>query len=240
MAIPEKTSQQEAMEWGYEVANGPDQWCCLKNEYSACGHGHAQSPIDLTGAAMTTLKPIQFNYQAVPLAIFNNGHTIQVRYAPGSCICYNEKTYDLLQFHFHQPSEHTIDGEPCAMELHLVHRHAGSGNMAVIAVMIVEGDETNTAYCPIFDHLPTEVGEPDAEPAGTINARDLLPDDSRHFFTYEGSLTTPPCSEIVRWLVLAEPVRLSREQLATFGAIYDHNARPVQPLNNRDLFTNAG
>ncbi len=244
MALIERSKWTDATgqhdEWGYEADNGPHKWCCLKNEYSVCGDGHAQSPIDLSGAAVTQLKPIDFNYQSVPLAIFNNGHTIQVNYAPGSCVCYNEKHYDLLQFHFHQPSEHTIEGQPCAMELHLVHRNAESGNMAVVAVMIVEGDEDNEAYATIFDHLPAEIGEPQPYPRLTINAWDLLPQDRRTFYTYEGSLTTPPCTEIVRWLVLAEPVALSAEQLATFGALYDHNVRPVQPLNNRDLFTNAG
>lgn len=233
-------TNNEDIDWGYEKNNGPDQWCCLKNEYSVCRDGHAQSPIDLTGAAVTELKPIQFNYQPVPLAILNNGHTIQVNYAPGSCVCYNEKQYELLQFHFHQPSEHTIDGRPCAMELHLVHRNAATGGMAVVAVMIMEGEAENEAYQQVFRHLPAQECSAETHPTTMINARDLLPQHTRCFYTYEGSLTTPPCTEVVRWLVLAEPVMLSAEQLTTFGAIYDHNARPVQPLYNRDLFTNLG
>jgi len=234
----EEASSQEGLEWGYEEENGPEQWCCLKDEFAVCEQGRAQSPIDLTGATQARLTPIYFNYQPAPLAIFNNGRTIQVKYTGESCISCNEKRYDLVQFHFHQPSEHTIDGERCAMELHLVHKDVASGNLAVVGVMLIQGDEENAAYQPIFDNLPAEVGDPDPQAAPLFNPADLLPDDLSHYFTYEGSLTTPPCSEIVRWLLLAQPVALSARQLATFGALYDHNARPVQPLNHRDLFTN--
>jgi len=229
----------QEVEWGYEGEGGPEAWGSLSQEYAVCGEGSSQSPIDVAGATNTTLTPISFSYEDTPLAIFNNGHTIEVEYHEGSSIVYNEKTYDLLQFHFHQPSEHTIDGETFAMELHLVHRNA-NGNLAVVGVMIAEGEATNEAYSVVFDNLPTQVGEPDEEAELTINVADLLPMDTETFFTYEGSLTTPPCTEIVRWLVLAEPVTLSTEQIAAFGAIYDNNARPVQPLNTRDLFTNQG
>lgn len=144
----------------------------------------------------------------------------------------------MIQFHFHKPSEHTIDGQSFPMELHIVHRNPANGALAVVGVMLAEGDEANAAYSIVFDNLPAEEGEPDEESALTINVADLLPEDTETFFTYEGSLTTPPCSEIVRWLVLAQPVTLSSEQIAAFGAIYEVNARPVLPLNTRDLFTN--
>lgn len=225
--------------WGYEDDNGPDVWADLSSDYAACGEGMAQSPIDLTEATTTSLTPITFEYEEVPMAVFNNGHTIEVEYEEGSYIVYNEKHYDVLQFHFHQPSEHTLDGQSFPMELHIVHR-SESGGLAVIGVMMAEGDEPNTAYATLFDNLPAEVSEPDEETTMTINVADLLPADTDTFYTYEGSLTTPPCSEIVRWLVLAEPVYLSADQIAAFGSIYDHNARPVQPLNERDLFTNQG
>lgn len=226
--------------WGYEEENGPANWHCLGEEFAACSEGTAQSPIDLTGATMTPLQPITFDYQVMPLAIFNNGHTIQVNAAPGSQVIYNEKTYELVQFHLHSPSEHLIDGKTCAMELHLVHKHIASDALAVVGVMLIEGEADNQSYRTVFDHLPVEVGQPDAETALHINPADLLPDDPTRFYTYEGSLTTPPCSEIVRWLVLANPVALSAQQLAAFGAIYNGNARPVQPLNNRDLFIDQG
>lgn len=223
-------------EWGYEGDTGPDAWGDVS---AVCGEGASQSPVNIADAAQTSLTPIEFHYEAVPLAIFNNGHTIEVEYHEGSSIVYNEKTYNVLQFHFHQPSEHTIDGETFPMELHIVHQNPVTGGLAVVGVMLQEG-ETNEAYSAVFDNLPPEESEPDEATELTISAADLLPEHTDAYFTYEGSLTTPPCSEIVRWLVLAEPVTLSAEQIAAFGAIYDNNARPVQPLNTRDLFTNAG
>lgn len=229
-----------AEEWGYEGDIGPDNWGELSEDYAVCGEGTSQSPINISDATATTLTPITFNYEEVPMAIFNNGHTIEVEYHEGSSIVYNEKTYNVLQFHFHQPSEHTIDGEAFPMELHIVHQNPESGNLAVVGVMLAEGDESNEAYSAVFDNLPAEVGEPDEETEMMINVADLLPMDTETYFTYEGSLTTPPCTQIVRWLVLAEPVVLSAEQIEAFGAIYDNNARPVQPLNTRDLFTNGG
>lgn len=227
-------------EWGYEGETGPAEWANLSPEFAACGEGASQSPIDITGAVNASLIPIAFNYEETPLAIFNNGHTIEVEYHEGSSIVYNEKTYDVLQFHFHQPGEHTIDGESFAMELHIVHQDAASGNLAVVGVMLAEGDTDNEAYSIVFDNLPAEEGEPDEEAELSVNVADLLPADTSTYFTYEGSLTTPPCTQIVRWLVLAEPVELSTAQLEAFGAIYDNNARPVQPLNTRNLFTNGG
>ncbi len=145
----------------------------------------------------------------------------------------------MLQFHFHQPSEHTIDGQSFAMELHIVHQEPTSGNLAVVGVMLAEGEPSTDAYDVLFENLPAVEGEPDEETEITVNVADLLPADTETFFTYEGSLTTPPCSEIVRWLVLSKPVTLSSEQIAAFGAIYDDNNRPVQPLNTRDLFTSG-
>ncbi len=235
-----QSPQPDAPMWGYDEENGPAHWHCLEDEFMLCGEGKAQSPIDLTRAAVTSLQPITFDYHEMPLAIFNNGRTIQVKTTPGSQIIYNEKAYDLLQFHFHQPSEHTIEGEPSAMELHLVHRNATSGNLAVVGVMLVQGQADNDSYRAVFDHLPADIGEPDEKTERKINPAHLLPDDPTRFYTYEGSLTTPPCSEIVRWLVLANPVALSAAQLAAFGSIHCGNVRPVQPLNNRDLFTNQG
>ncbi len=227
-------------EWGYGEDNGPEQWAKLSADYALCCEGRAQSPINLSGAAVTRLTPIEFHYAAAPLAIFNSGRTIQVNYAEGSYIVYNGKIYNLLQFHFHKPGEHTIDGQGFAMELHLVHSHPATGNLAAVAVMIEAGDATNAAYRPVFDNLPTAVGAPDEKTARMFNAADLLPEDTSAYFTYEGSLTFPPCSENVRWLVLATPVRLSTAQIAAFGAICAGNTRPLQPLNNRDLFTNRG
>ncbi len=226
-------------EWGYEGDIGPENWASISEDYLVCGEGMSQSPIDITEAVDVSLTGIEFEYEAVPMAIFNNGHTIEVEYEAGSSIVYQEKSYNVLQFHFHQPSEHTIDGESFPMELHIVHQNPANGQLAVVGVMLQEGEASPEAFETVFANLPAEEGEPE-ETEIMINAADLLPADTETFFTYEGSLTTPPCSEIVRWLVMAEPVTLTAEQLAAFGAIYDNNARPVQALNTRDLFTNEG
>lgn len=231
------TQDHEDPHWTYEGEEGPANWGELSPDWEACGVGQAQSPIDITEAQPVSLTDIDIAYSDSAINIFNNGHTIQVNYDEGSSITYNEIDYQLLQFHFHHPSEHTVGGIPAAMEIHFVHRSA-NGELAVIGVMLVVGDNTNDAYAPVFDHLPAEMGEPEALEDMSINAADLLPDGAL-FYTYNGSLTTPPCTEIVRWLVMVEPVVLSLEQVEAFGAIFELNARPVQPLNNRDLFVDT-
>jgi len=226
-----------APHWTYDGEEGPENWGELAPEFALCGEGRAQSPIDIHDAQSANLADIAFDYAEVPLAIFNNGHTIQVNYAEGSSITYNENTYALAQFHFHHPSEHTIGGQPAAMEIHFVHKDA-AGNLAVVGVMLVEGAADNAAYAPIFDNLPAEQSDPAASPAESINAADLLPAEAL-YFTYTGSLTTPPCSQGVRWLVLTEPIELSAAQIEAFAAIFEGNARPVQPLNERDLLEDS-
>lgn len=218
--------------WGYAGETGPAHWGALSPDFALCEDGAAQSPIDIAGSSELDLVDIEFQYGATANNIFNNGHTIQVNVDAGSAILYNGITYNLLQFHFHLPSEHTIDGAAAAMEIHFVHQDPRSGNLAVVGVLLVEGAD-NAAYATVFDNLPADVGEPMAQ--GTeISLEALLP-AARAFYTYQGSLTTPPCSEIVRWLVLDAPLELSAEQIAAFAAIHAGNARPVQPLGARDL-----
>ncbi|MCB9437609.1 MAG: carbonic anhydrase family protein [Anaerolineales bacterium] len=221
--------------WEYEGPEGPDHWGELDG-YETCGTGRAQSPIDIADATALNLSDISFDYSPSAMNIHNNGHTIQVEYDAGSSITYNETTYNLAQFHFHHPSEHTINGEPAAMEIHFVHKDA-AGNLAVVGILLVEGEEDNEAYAPIFEHLPAEKSDPEA--MGEINAADLLPENAA-FYTYSGSLTTPPCTQGVRWLVLTEPIVLSAEQIEAFAQIFELNARPTQPLNNRDLLEDNG
>lgn len=226
---------QEPPHWEYEGEAGPEHWGDLDPSFVLCSAGEGQSPIDLTGAAELNLTDIEFAYSASAMNIFNNGHTIQVNYDSGSSITYNEATYDLVQFHFHHPSEHTINGQAGAMEIHFVHRDA-AGNLAVVGVMLMEGEADNAAYAAIFDELPTEAGDPTA--VGEINAADLLP-EGKTFYTYSGSLTTPPCSQGVRWLVLTDPITLSAAQIEAFTSIFELNARPVQTLNQRDLLLDS-
>ena len=176
---------------------------------------------------------IEFNYGESAGHIVNNGHTIQVNVAEGSDIVYNGIRYDLLQFHFHHPAEHTIEGRAAPLEAHFVHQDRNSGNLAVVGIMLHEGMTENETWAAVFDQLPQEAGASPA--AGVIlNLADFLP-ERRAYTTYQGSLTTPPCSEIVRWLILAEAVAVSAAQIEAFAALYEGNARPTAPLGERDL-----
>ena len=224
--------------WGYSGDAGPDRWGELSPDFALCADGRAQSPIDIRDASALDLVDIEFHYGESANKIFNNGHTIQVNVDAGSAIIYNGIRYDLLQFHFHAPSEHTIDGEAAPLEIHFVHQDPNSGNLAVVGILLTESANDNDAYAAIFDHLPAQVGEPEAtgEP---LSIAALLP-EARAYYTYQGSLTTPPCSEIVRWLLLDDPVALSAQQIAAYRAIYDGNARPVQARGKRDLLRDAG
>lgn len=226
----------EDAHWSYEGEEGPENWGELSELFSLCATGEAQSPIDIADTDQLDLTDIEFNYQPSMLNIFNNGHTIQVQYDAGSSIVYNEIRYNLLQFHFHTPSEHTVNGESVPMELHFVHQDPATGELAVVGVLLREGAE-NVEYAPIFDELPTESGDP--QPSNLmVEALRLLPEDTT-YYTYVGSLTTPPCSQGVRWLLLTTPVDISAAQIQAFQSVFNMNARPVQPLNERDLLQDS-
>jgi len=218
---------QESHSWGYSGAIGPNHW----SEVSAtCGLGKAQSPINILHAEKKPLPAITFAYHSSPLKIINNGHTIQVNYAPGSSITVGDKTYELVQFHFHHLSETEINSRRSPMELHVVHQDK-DGNLAVVVVLLNEG-HSNPMVNAVWSQLPQQEGQEIAPEHGEIDALNLLPANHR-YYTFPGSLTTPPCSENVTWLVLATPMTLSKEQVAKFAAIYPNNARRVQPLYNR-------
>lgn len=225
------------LHWGYSGDAGPEYWGALSPDYALCAAGSAQSPIDIRDASELDLVDIEFQYSESANTIFNNGHTIQVNVDPGSAIVYNGIRYDLLQFHFHAPSEHTIDGAPAPLEIHFVHQDANSGNLAVVGILLTAGESENAAYAGVFNYLPAHAGEPEAR-GERLSLAALLP-EARSYYTYQGSLTTPPCSEIVRWLLLDKPVELAAEQIAAFTAIYDGNARPTQPLGARDLLQDS-
>ena len=228
----------EELHWGYEGETGPDNWGRLSPDFALCADGRAQSPIDIRNASELDLVDIRFHYGRTPNRVTNTGHGIQVDVEGDSHILYNGIRYDLLQFHFHAPSEHTIDGQAASLEAHFVHHDPNSGMLAVVGILLEAGDVDNQAYAPVFGNLPAEADM-------TVSTQDnldlgvLLP-QTRGFYTYQGSLTTPPCSEIVRWLLLDTPVALSAGQIAAFTAIYANNARPVQPLGDRDLLRASG
>ena len=216
--------------WGYQGNSGPQFWGDLQRDYHLCKAGNTQSPIDLTGAEGGVPAQIEFDYHLTPLSIVNNGHTIQVNYAPGSGITINGKRYELLQFHFHTPSEHAIEGGRSAMEMHLVHKNT-AGQLAVIGIMMNLGEE-NMALSEIWPQLPRRAGDEQKIKGVLVNARDFLPRNAT-YFRYMGSLTTPPCSEGVNWYVMNTPVTVSVAQVESFARIIGENARPLQAINNR-------
>ena len=219
-----------AHEWSYIGKEGPQHWGELKPEYATCKTGRLQSPIDIRETKKAPLPPLRFDYKPSALKIINNGHSIQVNYAPGSFIVVGDKHYELRQFHFHHPSEERIDGSEYPMVIHLVHGDA-DGHLAVVAVLLTSGSADSTIQ-KLWDNLPKNEGKEETIPGVEINASDLLP-QSRGYYTFEGSLTTPPCSEGVTWFVLKTPREISPNQVKTFAKLYPHNTRPTQLLNER-------
>ena len=219
--------------WGYVGKTGPAHWGQIcERAYPTCKEGARQSPIDVPSVAMASLPELKLLYRAAPLVVKNNGHTIEVEYGAGSQLVLGEKVYRLRQFHFHTPSEHLLHGVSFPMELHLVHE-AAPGDRAVIGVLLSEGTQ-NPAIQSIWDNAPVAEGTRRVEGV-TLDAAALLP-ASRGYDHYVGSLTTPPCDEGVQWYVLQEPVQESVEQIKTFQTrFFQHNARPVQPLNGREI-----
>ncbi|CAB5697166.1 carbonic anhydrase [Aeromonas dhakensis] len=215
--------------WEYSGEAGPAKWASLTPEFGQCA-GRNQSPVNLSGLVKAELAPLQFHYLAGGHSVTNNGHTVQVDYAPGSSLELDGMHFELKQFHFHAPSENLIEGKPYPLEGHLVHAN-DQGELAVVAVMFEPG-KANGALSQVWQSLPAKAGEQHAlkEP---VSAEPLLP-AKRDYYRFSGSLTTPPCSEGVRWLVMKQPVQVSEAQIDTFKAVMHHpNNRPVQPLNGR-------
>jgi carbonic anhydrase len=216
--------------WDYEGARHPRVWGKLRAEYETCATGLSQSPINFTASNMIRNEGnIETKYKDTPLTIENNGHTIQVNYAPGSYAMIGGKKYELKQFHFHTPSEHTLNGKAKDLELHLVHQNE-QGEIAVIGVFIEEG-KTNLPLATIWENLSKEQGIQTVE-RETINASAFLPKNPTYFH-YQGSLTTPPCSENVSWNVMSQPLEASTQQIQQFMGLYPMNARPIQEQNDR-------
>jgi len=225
--------KSEYPEWSYSGPNGPENW--VKN-YPDCGRKD-QSPINITSPIQKPLPEITFNYVSSPLFIMNNGHTIQIDFpasGPANTISIGGKEYRLSQFHFHEPSEEHLAGKTTDMVVHLVHQHGEGAYMrlAVVAVTMNKG-EANALIEKLWQHIPSEVShEPVEVPGVSINPAELLP-ANHGYFTYLGSLTTPPCTEIVTWYILKTSTHLSSGQVETFKKYYTNNVRPVQPLNGR-------
>lgn len=220
--------------WGYTGEAGPEHWGELAPAFVACKEGKSQSPVDLTGLVDVDLPPIKFKYAPVTLEVVNNGHAIQVNYPAGGQITVDGKTYDLLQFHFHSPSENTIEGRSFPLEAHLVHKDA-EGKLAVVAVMFEIGP-ADPVVAEIWDYMPPKAGTARLVSHLSVDAMQLLP-ENKEYFAFDGSLTTPPCTEGVKWMVLKQPMTISADQLKMFQmTMHGPNNRPVQPLYERVVF----
>ena len=219
--------------WAYEGEAGPAHWATICSDYSSCS-GHSQSPIDLTGGTLVKgLGELKTNYaDSMSFSAINNGHTVQVNIAEEGKLTIGGRTYGIKQFHFHTTSEHTINGAKYPMEVHLVHAD-DSGHIAVIGLMFQEGAE-NPFLKSFINALPDEANE-DTTANIKFSVANLFPKD-KAYFRYEGSLTTPPCTEGVVWTVLKTPVSASKEQLAKMASMMPkENARPVQPIGDRKI-----
>ncbi len=224
--------ENEAPHWSYSGEEGPEHWGDISEQYRMCSEGRNQSPIDLVADLDADLPELVFDYKGSPLREINNGHTIQQNAEPGSFLTITDlnKRYELKQFHFHSPSEHQINGRSYAMELHFVHAN-DDGALAVVGVMIDEGKE-HPVLSKLWAWMPEHAGETSEQAIG-IEETDLLP-PTRDYFSYNGSLTTPPCSEGVVWMVLKNPIEASAEQIARFKErMGSATNRPVQPHNAR-------
>ena len=218
-------------EWGYEPHNGPAVWGRLDPAYETCSLGGEQSPIDLSRARGGQVEPIEFAYRSSRSTVENTGHSIQVNPEPGNGIVVGGVRFELEQFHFHHGAEHTIEGVRLPLEMHFVHRSEG-GSLVVVGVLFREGPP-NRALAPVWSSLPAAAEPPRAAP-DAVDLPALLP-EPRTSWRYRGSLTTPPCTEGVAWIVLTEPLTLSAAQIEAFAAIFPNNYRPVQPLGERVL-----
>lgn len=230
-AAPTPRAAASAPHWGYEGAGGPAAWGALRPEFGLCARGQRQSPIDIRDGLAVDLAPVQFHYQPGGFAVIDNGHTVQVNVAPGSAIELGGRRFELQQFHFHRPSEERIDGRQFEMSVHLVHRDP-QGRLAVVAVLLQAGPAQPVVQT-VWNHLPLEKHEEQTAP-GTLDPSGLLPLD-RRYYTYMGSLTTPPCSEGVQWVVMRTPVGATPEQIELFGRLYPMNARPLQEAAGRRI-----
>ena len=215
--------------WAYGGETGPAVWGGLRPEFATCAVGKRQSPIDIRGGIAVDLEAVQFDYRASAFNVIDNGYTVQVNLGPGNHIQIMGRRYELEQFHFHRPSEERINGRQYEMDVHLVHKDP-EGRLAVVAVLLERG-AAQAVVQAVWNNLPLEQGE--AQPASVVlDLNHLLPAD-RGYYTYMGSLTTPPCSEGVLWMVMRQPVTVSQGQIDIFSRLYPMNARPLQAASGR-------
>lgn len=227
LATPTLSGGSGEKHWGYSGKEGPEHWAELSEENKACAGGQ-QSPIDLVATHGADNESVELNWESEPAEILNNGHTIQANVPKGSVTLFGGKRYALLQFHFHHMSEHTIKGRHSPLEAHFVHS-GEDGSLLVLGVMFEPGKE-NAELEKVWAVAPSKPGS--ATTNGAVTPASLIPGGQK-FYRYEGSLTTPPCSEIVHWVVYTKPLAASQAQIDAFAMLYPRNNRPVQALNRR-------
>lgn len=226
----EEASSHE-VHWAYEGEGSPEHWAELESPKNIdCGRGQSQSPIDVVQANPQDLENVAIHYQPSDLRVWNNGHTVQAVYDAGSYIELDGERYDVAQFHYHAPSEHTIAGKSFAAEFHIVHKQGD--RLAVVGILLEAGAE-NAGYQAFLDNLPA-VETPETNVGVKVNAADLLP-AVQTTYRYTGSLTTPPCTEGVNWVLMTTPVQISAAQISALETVFEGNNRPVQSLNTRSL-----
>ena len=240
--IDAHTASARPAHWGYHGDEGPDHWATLSPAYALCAQGKNQSPINIEKLHVSSGAIWNLNYKNTSLhishnehmnEIIDNGHTIQANIDPGSSFTFANKTYALKQFHFHTPSEHTIDGKHLPMEVHLVHQ-AADGSLAVIAILVVEGAKANGNLEKIIANLPETKGQTKQNKTDSIDIQLAIPRDN-YVYHYIGSLTTPPCSEDVQWLVLRQTIVATADEIKAISSRIGPNNRPTQPLNGREV-----
>jgi len=221
-------NKYQIQQWSYIGENKPEYWGGLRTEYSQCDAGDQQSPINIANTIAADISSPIINWSPFIPTIVNNGHTIEVKPPAGNTVILDGKSFELVQFHFHHTSEHTINDQQYPMEAHFVHK-ADDGKLAVLAVLFAEG-RANQQLTEIWGAAPAVIGEITAN--FTLDPKQLLPMDRQHY-RYQGSLTTPPCSQIVNWVVFKQKLTISAEQIAAFATVFGENTRPVQKTNRR-------
>jgi carbonic anhydrase len=223
--------------YGYSGADGPEHWGDLSPDWRVCGVGTQQSPINLAGAIGARLQPVQIDYKTTPLRIWNNAHYILTTVPAGSTVRVAGVSYTLMNFHFHHPSEHHLDGRAFPMEAHFVNQ-AADGSLCAVGVFIVPG-RANPVLGQVVQEMPSQPGADTPVPGVTVEPMDLLP-KNRSYFRYMGSVTTPPCPETVTWVVFRTPIEASSEQIARYASVFPMDARPLQPAYRRVVLEYGG
>jgi carbonic anhydrase len=235
LCAPAPFAAESHPHWNYEGETGPDKWGSLDAANQVCSIGHQQSPIDITGTVTAQQAPLKISWSKRPDTIVNNGHTVQLNFPEGDRLNVGGRRYELKQCHFHHPSEHRLEGKAFAMEAHFVHAAEGGG-LAVVGVFIAPG-RPNPVFKKIVSSMPREEGPPVAADQ-TIDPMALLP-AKRGYYHYQGSLTTPPCSETVDWLVLMHGIEVAESDIAGFAKLYPMNARPAQNRDRRFILSSG-